>query len=179
MKHTLGFAALVLAASAMPALAQDAAPEPVPGQTVWILNTLLFLIGGFLVMFMAAGFCMLEAGLVRSKNTAEILKDVMRAEDHLIRSGGDEFLAILPGIVDASVLDKIAGRILKKMAEGRKDQDFLSASIGVAVRNVGETEDLATLIARADSALYASKSQGPGRATLTSQQHISSLSASG
>jgi len=113
------------------------------------------------------------------KDTAEILKDVMRAEDHLIRSGGDEFLAILPGIVDASVLDKIAGRILKKMAEGRKDQDFLSASIGVAVRNVGETEDLATLIARADSALYASKSQGPGRATLTSQQHISSLSASG
>ncbi|MEO1494459.1 MAG: ammonium transporter [Pseudomonadota bacterium] len=70
MKHTLGFAALVLAASAMPALAQDAAPEPVPGQTVWILNTLLFLIGGFLVMFMAAGFCMLEAGLVRSKNVA-------------------------------------------------------------------------------------------------------------
>ena len=36
---------------------------------VFILNSLLFLIGGFLVMFMAAGFCMLEAGLVRAKNT--------------------------------------------------------------------------------------------------------------
>jgi Amt family ammonium transporter len=32
-------------------------------ETAYILNTLLFLMGGFLVMFMAAGFCMLEAGL--------------------------------------------------------------------------------------------------------------------
>jgi Amt family ammonium transporter len=38
----------------------------------FIFNTLLFLIGGFLVMWMAAGFAMLEAGLVRSKNVADI-----------------------------------------------------------------------------------------------------------
>ncbi len=36
--------------------------------SVYVFNTLLFLIGGFLVMWMAAGFCMLEVGLVRSKN---------------------------------------------------------------------------------------------------------------
>jgi Amt family ammonium transporter len=42
----------------------------VPAQSVFIFNTLLFLIGGFLVMWMAAGFAMLEAGLVRSKNVA-------------------------------------------------------------------------------------------------------------
>ena len=36
---------------------------------MFILNSLLFLMAGFLVMFMACGFCMLEAGLVRSKNT--------------------------------------------------------------------------------------------------------------
>ena len=35
-----------------------------------ILTTLLFLMAGFLVFFMAAGFAMLEAGLVRSKNVA-------------------------------------------------------------------------------------------------------------
>ncbi|MEN8836984.1 MAG: ammonium transporter [Celeribacter marinus] len=43
----------------------------------YILTTLLFLIGGFLVMWMAAGFAMLEAGLVRSKNVAtQLTKNV-------------------------------------------------------------------------------------------------------
>ena len=51
--------------------------EPVnnPG---FILNTLLFLIGGFLVMWMAAGFAMLEAGLVQTKNVSmQCLKNIM------------------------------------------------------------------------------------------------------
>ena len=39
----------------------------------YVLNTLWFVLAGALVMWMAAGFSMLEAGLVRSKNTAEIL----------------------------------------------------------------------------------------------------------
>jgi Amt family ammonium transporter len=37
------------------------------------LDTFYFLVSGALVMWMAAGFAMLEAGLVRAKNTAEIL----------------------------------------------------------------------------------------------------------
>ena len=39
----------------------------------YALDTFYFLICGALVMWMAAGFTMLEAGLVRSKNTVEIL----------------------------------------------------------------------------------------------------------
>jgi len=39
----------------------------------YALDTFYFLISGALVMWMAAGFAMLEAGLVRSKHTAEIL----------------------------------------------------------------------------------------------------------
>jgi len=39
----------------------------------YALDTFYFLISGALVMWMAAGFAMLEAGLVRSKNTTEIL----------------------------------------------------------------------------------------------------------
>jgi len=65
----------IAAAGAMlatPALAQD-----VPEHGVFILNSLLFLIGGVLVMFMACGFCMLEAGLVRAKNTTtQLTKNV-------------------------------------------------------------------------------------------------------
>lgn len=42
-------------------------------ELAYALDTLYFLVMGVLVMFMACGFSMLEAGLVRSKNTAEIL----------------------------------------------------------------------------------------------------------
>ena len=43
----------------------------------YALDTFYFLVCGALVMFMAAGFAMLEAGLVRSKNTAEILTKIL------------------------------------------------------------------------------------------------------
>jgi len=39
----------------------------------YAFDTFYFLICGVLVMWMAAGFTMLESGLVRAKNTAEIL----------------------------------------------------------------------------------------------------------
>lgn len=68
---TIGLSALPIAA-----FAQDA-PSAVPTEVNFILTTLLFLIGGFLVFFMAAGFAMLEAGLVRSKNvTMQLTKNM-------------------------------------------------------------------------------------------------------
>ncbi|MBQ4826131.1 ammonium transporter [Leisingera sp. HS039] len=75
----LPLAALALAALPGLALAQNG---PAPGvnpatDTVFILNSLLFLIGGCLVFWMAAGFAMLEAGLVRSKNvTMQLTKNM-------------------------------------------------------------------------------------------------------
>ena len=69
----LSFAAVPAFAAVPDAPAADA----VGGGTAYIFNTLLFLIGGFLVMWMAAGFAMLEAGLVRSKNTStQCLKNI-------------------------------------------------------------------------------------------------------
>jgi len=41
------------------------------------------LMSGVLVMWMAAGFSMLEAGLVRSKNTTEILTKMLRCSPSL------------------------------------------------------------------------------------------------
>ncbi|MGB1395125.1 MAG: ammonium transporter [Candidatus Puniceispirillaceae bacterium] len=58
-----------LIAGATMAIASPAFAQEVPEHGIFILNSLLFLVGGFLVMFMACGFCMLEAGLVRAKNT--------------------------------------------------------------------------------------------------------------
>ena len=67
LKFTERAAALgaVLLVAAMPAAAQEAGEV-----AAYVDNSYLFLIGGLIVMFMAAGFCMLEAGLVRSKNAA-------------------------------------------------------------------------------------------------------------
>ena len=83
MRHiglTLGSAALFVALPGI-ALAQDAAPTAVveaSNSSAYIFNTLLFLIGGFLVMWMAAGFAMLEAGFVRTKNVSmQCLKNIM------------------------------------------------------------------------------------------------------
>ncbi|MGC6512639.1 MAG: ammonium transporter [Parvibaculales bacterium] len=59
----LGLASITLAG---PALAE------VPGESAYVFNSLLFLMCGFLVMFMAAGFAMLESGMVRAKNVATI-----------------------------------------------------------------------------------------------------------
>ncbi|MEM9628705.1 MAG: ammonium transporter [Pseudomonadota bacterium] len=56
------------------AQAQDAG---VSSETAYIFNTLSFLMHGFLVMWMAAGFCMLEAGLVRKRSVAtQLLKNI-------------------------------------------------------------------------------------------------------
>ena len=73
LKNTLKILGLgsALSLAAGPALA-EVSPE-----TAYVFNTFLFLVCGFLVMFMAAGFAMLESGMVRSKNVATIcLKNI-------------------------------------------------------------------------------------------------------
>jgi Amt family ammonium transporter len=76
-------------------------------QLQYALDTFYFLICGALVMWMAAGFSMLEAGLVRSKNTTEILaKNVSLFAiactmymvcGYAIMYGGDYFLSTITG----------------------------------------------------------------------------------
>jgi len=75
----------------------------------YALDTFYFLVSGALVMWMAAGFAMLEAGLVRAKNTAEILtKNIalysiacimfMLLGYNLMYPGGDFEGGYVPGI---------------------------------------------------------------------------------
>ena len=53
-------------------LAGPVQAETTAAETAYVFNTLLFLMCGFLVMFMAAGFAMLESGMVRAKNVGTI-----------------------------------------------------------------------------------------------------------
>ena len=74
-------------------------------QLQYALDTFYFLVCGALVMWMAAGFAMLEAGLVRSKNTVEILTKnitlfavaciMYMVVGYSIMYGGDIFLSTI------------------------------------------------------------------------------------
>lgn len=67
-------ASIIMLASIGTASAQETG---VGAETAYIFNSLSFLMHGFLVMWMAAGFCMLEAGLVRKRSVAtQLLKNV-------------------------------------------------------------------------------------------------------
>jgi Amt family ammonium transporter len=69
--------AIAAAVSLMAFMATEPALAAVTEETSYIFNTFAFLVSGFLVMWMAAGFAMLESGLVRTKNTATIcLKNI-------------------------------------------------------------------------------------------------------
>src|SRR5690606_18107308 len=79
------------------------------------MDTFYFLVCGALVMWMAAGFAMLESGLVRSKNTTEILTKnfalyavactMYMVCGYAIMYGGDYFLS---GIASLDVDAKLA-----------------------------------------------------------------------
>lgn len=86
----------------------------------YAIDTFYFLVCGALVMWMAAGFAMLEAGLVRSKNTTEILtKNVALFAiscimylvcGYAIMYGGNIFLSGIADVDTAAVLGDFAGR---------------------------------------------------------------------
>lgn len=89
-------------------------------QLQYAMDTFYFLVCGALVMWMAAGFAMLESGLVRSKNTTEILtKNVALFAisctmylvcGYAIMYGGEYFLSGMNDVDTASVLSDFAGR---------------------------------------------------------------------
>jgi Amt family ammonium transporter len=86
----------------------------------YAIDTFYFLVCGALVMWMAAGFSMLEAGLVRSKNTTEILtKNVALYAisclmymicGYAIMYGGDIFLSSIADVDVASTLADFESR---------------------------------------------------------------------
>ncbi|MDQ2090637.1 ammonium transporter [Marimonas arenosa] len=71
-----GLAAAVMTLPTL-AMAQEADVTPPNEEIGYIFTTFMFLVTGFLVMWMAAGFTMLEAGLVRQKNvTMQLTKNM-------------------------------------------------------------------------------------------------------
>jgi ammonium transporter, Amt family len=135
MNFTRKTFSLGLIASTLPlaAVAQETTSAAVPTEVGYILTTLLFLIGGFLVFFMAAGFAMLEAGLVRSKNVA------MQLTKNMGLFGLATFFYYLVGFNlmypgDAWVIPNILGSfsptVLEAVGLAAADADLSYATVG-------------------------------------------------
>ena len=128
-KTTGATVALLLAT---PAVAQDAAPQ-IPDEIGFILNTFMFLVMGFLVMWMGAGFSMLEAGLVRSKNvTMQLTKNIGLVAIASLMYYLVGYNLMYPG--DAWTVDGIIGAFattaLEPVGVAAEDVDLTYASVG-------------------------------------------------
>lgn len=131
MKFTkfLPLAAVALAVPTM-ALAQEATPgfdEIGP----YIMTTLLFCMAGFLVFFMAAGFAMLEGGLVRSKNvTMQMTKNISLYSVAAIMYWLIGFNLMYPGEFNGYVGSFFVPTVLDPVGVAAADADLDYASIG-------------------------------------------------
>ncbi len=103
-----------------------------------------------------------SAGDLVLKTFADLLRDMMRAEDVAARWGGEEFIIILPhtpGDAAAALAERI--RAAFEQQSDRATAIVLSASFGVV--QLHESDDADTLISRADAALYRAKREGRNR----------------
>jgi diguanylate cyclase (GGDEF)-like protein len=103
------------------------------------------------------------------------LRKVLRDSDTLARTGGDEFVAVLPGTVDEAQIKLVTGRLLATLQppfEIDGHTIYLGGSIGVSVYPE-HAEDEVRLVALADAALSRAKETGGARAVLYSSREQS------
>jgi diguanylate cyclase (GGDEF)-like protein len=108
-----------------------------------------------------------EAGDRLLLAVAEVLRSAVRADDILVRFGGDEFVIVLPSceIQDALTIgEKLRGQVEELVFAERGRSFRIGASIGVTP--IDGTLSATEIIALADSACYAAKARGRNRVEL-------------
>jgi diguanylate cyclase (GGDEF)-like protein len=98
-----------------------------------------------------------------------LYENIARNVDTVARIGGDEFLIILSDLKDSSGAQRVAHKIVDKLAlltriDGRKIT--IGASIGIAIFEAGDENDFDKLIKTADEAMYQAKQQGKSEVAL-------------
>jgi len=90
------------------------------------------------------------------RHIANTMRKVFRESDYLIRSGGDEFIVVLPGC-DGEVAEQLADQLKEKVAANALESFniHISVSTGVCVKEY--LEDIKMVISRADKKLYEEK----------------------
>jgi diguanylate cyclase (GGDEF)-like protein/PAS domain S-box-containing protein len=109
------------------------------------------------------------AGDLVLREVAAVLSQNVRRTDIVGRTGGDEFVVLLPGIEGPYKAEEIAQNIIaglsKPIAIGDGKLAHIGASIGISLTGLAR-EPAAALLRRADVAMYAAKQAGKGRAVL-------------
>jgi diguanylate cyclase (GGDEF)-like protein/PAS domain S-box-containing protein len=99
------------------------------------------------------------------------LRDVMRPDDMVARLGGDEFVALCRN-ADSQVAETVAQRVLEALnqpvATARAGELVIGGSIGIALAGPGDTAE--SVLRDADTAMYAAKAAGGGRAHLFTRE---------
>ena len=93
-------------------------------------------------------------------------KTCLRASDTVARTGGDEFIVLLPDLAAAADADAVAEKLLGALRAPvvcATSSFEISASIGIALLLPGAQDDSSELMKKADIAMYAAKQAGRNR----------------
>jgi len=102
-----------------------------------------------------------DVGDLVLKMVAETLSGIFRKSDCLGRWGGEEFLAVLPGIAKEEVLLLLGkAKMLVEKSILRLDGEEISVTVSIGVTEASENELELGIIKRADEGLYTSKHSG-------------------
>ena len=106
-----------------------------------------------------------DAGDFLLVDAAQRLLHCVRESDTVARMGGDEFVVILPDIDDTTSIERIAQKIIDKLASPfllGEEKAFISASIGITLYP-NDADNMETLMKNADQAMYVAKNLGRNR----------------
>jgi diguanylate cyclase (GGDEF)-like protein len=108
---------------------------------------------------------------------ADIARKVVREEDFVARIGGEEFVMVLTNanLIDAVQVSNRLRRQTQLMMIDPKAPDFaVTASVGVAAYRAREAVE--QLMSRADTAMYAAKTQGRNRVVVAPETETRAIS---
>jgi len=101
------------------------------------------------------------------RDVAYLIRKTVRRFELVYRMGGEEFLVLLPGH-NLAEAGHVAERIRSAVEQGRPGGVDITMSLG-AVEFGADVNDLDSLLARADAALYTAKREGRNRVVLAPQ----------